>query len=94
VAKFQKGQSGNPGGRPKVLGDIRELAREHCPAAFRELIRLTQEAEAETTKLAAIKELLDRGYGKATQPLAGIGDDGELTSTIRVLYAQASHPED
>jgi hypothetical protein len=27
MAKFSKGVSGNPGGRPKVLGEVQELAR-------------------------------------------------------------------
>ena len=34
------------------------------------ILRLTQ-ADSETACVAAIKELLDRGYGKATQPIAG-----------------------
>jgi hypothetical protein len=31
---FKPGQSGNPGGRPKVLGDIQELARQKSPEAI------------------------------------------------------------
>jgi hypothetical protein len=34
---FQKGISGNPGGRPKVLGDVQELAREKSPEAINTL---------------------------------------------------------
>jgi hypothetical protein len=29
---FQKGQAGNPGGRPKVLAEVEELARQHTTA--------------------------------------------------------------
>ena len=32
--------------------------------------RLIRSAKNEQTRVAAAKELLDRGYGKATQPLA------------------------
>ena len=31
---FQKGTSGNPGGRPRVLADVQELARERSPEAI------------------------------------------------------------
>ena len=67
---FKAGVSGNPGGRPKAVEEIRELARAHCPDAIAELARLAVEAKSESARIAAIRELLDRGYGKATQPLA------------------------
>ena len=67
--KFRKGQSGNPGGRPKVLGDVQELARQHTPAAIVELARLALKAKSETARIAAIRELLDRGYGRPRQAI-------------------------
>ena len=40
--KFRKGQSGNPGARPKVLGEVQELARQYAPKAIAELARLAR----------------------------------------------------
>ena len=64
---FKKGKSGNPGGRPKVIAELRALARAHAPDAIEELARLAIKAKNETARVAAIRELLDRGYGKAAQ---------------------------
>lgn len=67
--KFRKGQSGNPGGRPKVMGDVQELARQHAPTVIVELARLALKAKSETARIAAIRELLDRGYGRPRQAM-------------------------
>jgi hypothetical protein len=79
--KFRKGQSGNPGGRPKVLGEVQELARQYAPSAIVELARLSQKAKSETARIAAIRELLDRGYGRPRQAMeitAPAGDPLQL----------------
>lgn len=67
---FAPGQSGNPGGRPRVLGSLRELARARAAEAIQELARLAVHGKSETARIAAIKELLDRGLGKPTQFVA------------------------
>lgn len=72
---FRPGQSGNPSGRPKVVGEVRDLARQHCPEAIQTLVTIMSSAKAQDgARVAAAKEILDRGYGKVTQPISG--DDG------------------
>lgn len=63
---FQKGKSGNPGGRRKADVQIKELARKHTAAAVSTLVKALK-AKAERTRVAAAEALLDRGWGKATQ---------------------------
>ena len=67
--KFHKGRSGNPGGRHKVLGELQELARHHAPEVIIELARLAVKARSETARIAAGRELLDRGFGRARQSM-------------------------
>jgi hypothetical protein len=68
---FPKGVSGNPGGRPKVLGDVQDLARERSPAAINALAAIMDDSRAPpAARVAAANSLLDRGYGKPTQPIS------------------------
>ena len=81
--RFTGGTSGNPSGRPKVVFEIRDLAREFGPAGITKLAEMAglapgTPAEAEAVRVAAIKELLDRGFGKATLPLAGDSSAGPM----------------
>ena len=67
---------GNAGkGRPKgalnkATKDIKEAARMHGPQALEVLSRILLAGESETAQIAAAKEILDRAYGKSTQPIA------------------------
>ena len=72
---FQKGKSGNPGGQPKQIKEIVELARGHAPKAISRLVHLAQHAKDERVQLEACRLLLERGYGKTIQPMA-FGDEG------------------
>jgi len=69
---FKKGQSGNPGGRPKEIAEVKELAREHMPAAIEALVSIMNNPKAsDAPRGSAAAALLDRGYGKPQQHITG-----------------------
>src|SRR6187551_2201749 len=71
---FKKGQSGNPGGRPKVVAEVRELARKHTSEAVETLVSImTNTKAAPAARVSAANALLDRGYGKPPQHITGKG---------------------
>lgn len=68
--------SGRKAGTPnKATAEIKALAQAHAATAIAELARLATGSESDAARVAAIKELLDRGYGKASQPLSGDEDN-------------------
>jgi hypothetical protein len=65
---FQKGQSGNPGGRPKVVAEVKELARAHTSEAVKTLVSIMNDPKCPpAARVSAANALLDRGYGKPPQ---------------------------
>src|SRR2546428_1196909 len=50
---FKKGQSGNPGGRPKELKGIQELARSHAEMSIETLAKIAKDGQSETARASA-----------------------------------------
>jgi len=68
----------------KTPTEIRSLARSHTEAAINTLVGIMNQATSpEAARVSAANSILDRGWGKATQPIAG-EDDGPIE--LRVTW--------
>jgi len=45
---FERGKSGNPGGRPKQDPDITALAKKESPKAFQQIIKISQDTAVDS----------------------------------------------
>src|SRR6266852_5194339 len=76
----------------KSLTEIRSLARSHTRTAVNVLVGIMRSKDATAAaRVSAANAILDRGWGKATQPLES-GDDGALQLIHRIeLRADLQH---
>lgn len=89
MAKTRTSGQGRKAGVPnKATAHIKALAQVHAETAMIELARLAVSAESEPARVAAIKELFDRGFGKARQPLGGENEGDAIEHTFRWLNAK------
>ena len=76
----------------KALTSVRSLARSHTRTAITVLAKIMRSEDATpAARVSAANALLDRGWGKATQPLGG-ADDGTLQLVHRIERIIV-HPE-
>ena len=62
------GKSGNPGGRPRIIEAVRDIARESTTLAIETLRTIAADTEApHAARVSAATALLDRGWGRPMQ---------------------------
>ena len=76
----------------KSLTEIRSLARSHTRTAVNVLVGIMRSKDSTAAaRVSAANAILDRGWGKSTQPL-GYGDDSPL-ELIHRIERVIVHPE-
>ena len=101
---WRPGQSGNPGGRPRAVGEVGDLARTQTGTAIETLASICQNGRSESARVAAAVALLDRGWGRAVastdvtlntviKPVEMMTDE-EIIARIAELEAEAAIAHD
>ena len=67
----------------KSLTEIRSLARSYTEMAIQTLAGIAQNGEQEAARVRAAEALLDRGWGKPTQPVDGDGEGGPVQLVVK-----------
>lgn len=102
--KWQKGHSGNPGGRPRVPDELKKSCQRLAKRGLKvleEIINSTTTYDAagkrlrigakDSDRIAAVKLVLEYGYGKPVQP---IGGEGEGDGPVVVQIVTLTEPEE
>jgi hypothetical protein len=70
----REGAGRKPGSRNKVTADIKELAQSYGQDGLEVLVKIMRDKDApHAARVAAVKEIFDRGYGKAKQEMEHTG---------------------
>lgn len=78
-----KKTGGRAKGTPnKLTADIKALAQEYGADAISTIVGIMNTSENDAARLAAAKELIDRGYGRASQ---AVELSGEVGLTVQIV---------
>jgi hypothetical protein len=78
----------------KAPTEIKSLARAHTETAIKTLAGIMMQPDApHAARVSAATALLDRGWGKPTQPIAG-DDDAPPVRLTRIELVALDGPED
>lgn len=84
TGQFRPGISGNPGGRPKMPEEFRQLARENSIPALQVVVNILKNpASANKDRLKAAEIILDRAWGK---PVQGVEMSGPGGGPVEVMH--------
>lgn len=80
AGRFKKGHSGNPGGMKPMDNKTKEILRAAAPKAAALLVQMLEDPTTQPKlRLQAAETVLDRVYGKASQPIEGsVGNKIEI----------------
>jgi hypothetical protein len=95
VAKFQKGQSGNPGGRPKLPENAMSRAEAlafiaSCVPEALERMRQHMQSADEKVSMRACELILERHLGKVSEAQPVATDEGKV-DTVDFIPAVVTH---
>jgi hypothetical protein len=78
---FPKGVSGNPGGRPKVVVEVKRILEDAAPKAATKIGQLIDHEDPKIA-IAAAKDVIDRLMGKPRS-----SEDEQQRSTLAAFFA-------
>ena len=81
-------QKGTPN---KATAEIKAIAGAYTQEAIETLAKIMRDSESDAARVAAVKEILDRGHGKARQ---AVDVDGALAMTVTEIRRKIVGPHD
>ena len=69
--------------KTKRVPDLRSLARGYTDVCIKTLGGIAKEGTSEQARISASALLLERGWGKAAQPVTGADGEGAIEITVR-----------
>lgn len=81
---------GRPKGSPnKATADLKAMAQPYAPEALTTLRKIMRTSESDQARVAAAKELLDRGFGRAHQT-----QSQDITQIVRMVVEAPPEAKD